>query len=352
MSAKKDWFRWGATVAAVLVIVYSLGYLPTPYVVYKPGLAVDVGPMVHVAEADAAADSVMMLTTVRQLYPNWLLFWYARVHPDWDIYKKSDIFREGESREEYSQRQQYVMLSSQSSAMQAAYRAAEIPYELAYEGVIVLRTIPGMPAADKLRSGDRIVTVNDEKITRSDELISLVSGAAIGDSYTIVVMRGEEAVESEIEIGDFSRLPDSSNGTEKQQPGLGIQLADLIAVRAETASKQVVIQVDDIGGPSAGLIFALEIYDQLTQGDLSRGHRIAGTGEMDTNGTVGAIGGVKHKVVAAHEQQADIFFTPTSNAAEAAAKAKAIGTEMKVVPVANLKSAIDYLEQLPPKGDE
>lgn len=349
MGSNKESVKWLSALAAVIAIVYVFGYLPTPYVVYKPGLAEDVGPMVHVEEADVAEDSVFMLTTVRQMYPNWLLFWYARANPNWDIYKKADIFREGETRQEYTQRQQYVMLTSQSSAMQAAYHAAGVPFELSYEGIVVLRTIAGMPAAEKLQAGDRILSINGTKVSKSEEVIGLVSAASVGDQVMVGFSRNDIQQEAEIEIGDFSKLPDSGAASAAPSPGLGIQPADLIAVKSQNPGEQVEIKVDDIGGPSAGLIFALEIYDQLTSGDLTKGYRIAGTGEIGTSGKVGAIGGVKHKVVAADHEHADIFFSPRDNAADALAKAKAIKTEMKVISVDTLQEALDYLAQQPEK---
>ncbi|MCK9906873.1 hypothetical protein MXD63_43635, partial [Frankia sp. Cpl3] len=95
-----------------------------------------------------------------------------------------------------------------------------------------------------------------------------------------------------------------------------------------------------IGGPSAGLMFTLEIYDQLnTELDVTRGYRVAGTGTISADGTVGRIGGINHKIVAADKAGAEIFFAPDdaegeiSNYQEAMATAKRIGTKMRVVPV-------------------
>src|SRR5690606_14697140 len=128
--------------------------------------------------------------------------------------------------------------------------------------------------------------------------------------------------------------------------GLGIQPADMIEVKADDPSRQVEIVVEDIGGPSAGLMFALEIVDQLTEGDLTKGYRIAGTGEIYPDGTVDAIGGVQHKIAAADREEADIFFVPERNAKEAKDKAESIRTSMKVVSVRTIHDALDYLASL------
>ncbi|MMZ64946.1 Lon protease [compost metagenome] len=92
------------------------------------------------------------------------------------------------------------------------------------------------------------------------------------------------------------------------------------------------------------MIFTLEIYNQLTPGDLSKGYRIAGTGTIDQDGNVGEIGGIVHKIVAADRKGADLFFVPEGNYEAALGKAQAIGTRMELVPVRTLQDALDYLD--------
>jgi PDZ domain-containing protein len=111
----------------------------------------------------------------------------------------------------------------------------------------------------------------------------------------------------------------------------------------------VTIRAGNIGGPSAGLMFALEIYNQFTESDWTKGYTIAGTGEMSPDGTVGTIGGVIHKVTAAHRKGAELFFVPFGNAEAAKRKAAELGTPMEIVPVGTLREALDYLETLPEK---
>ncbi|HBI05097.1 MAG TPA: peptidase, partial [Paenibacillaceae bacterium] len=117
---------------------------------------------------------------------------------------------------------------------------------------------------------------------------------------------------------------------------------------------------EKIGGPSAGLMFTLEIMNQVSKTDLTKGYRIAGTGEMLPDGTVGRIGGIEHKIIAAAEEGVDIFFAPNdhlplgvknrTNYEEAVETAKKINTNMKIVPVSTVDDAIKYLETLQPKS--
>ena len=111
----------------------------------------------------------------------------------------------------------------------------------------------------------------------------------------------------------------------------------------------------DIGGPSAGFMFSLEIYNQLTKVDLTNGYKIAGTGTISSDGTVGRIGGIEQKIIAADKAGADIFLAPHENGSEnsnyrAAVKtAKDIDSSMKIIPINDFDEAVDYLENLKTK---
>ncbi len=137
--------------------------------------------------------------------------------------------------------------------------------------------------------------------------------------------------------------------------GLGITLTDHSKIVTKVPVK---IDAGEIGGPSAGLMFTLQIYNQLTKQNLTGGRKISGTGTMDPDGTVGPIGGIDKKVLIASQEGAKVFFAPDdpvtkailkvephyqNNYAIAKAAAKKIGTKMKIVPVKNLDDALDYL---------
>lgn len=115
------------------------------------------------------------------------------------------------------------------------------------------------------------------------------------------------------------------------------------------------INAADIGGPSAGLMFSLEVYNQSVQGDLTKGYEIAGTGTIDMDGNVGQIGGIREKITAVNKAGMDIFFCPAdinatdTNEKDVLDEAKKHGYTVKIVPVKTLQEAINYLEKLPPK---
>ena len=113
---------------------------------------------------------------------------------------------------------------------------------------------------------------------------------------------------------------------------------------SDSAERQALrISAGEIGGPSAGLVFALGAIDLLTDGDLTGGARIAATGTIDPDGKVGAIGGIKQKVVATDGEGAELFLVPKANEGDAKAKANRMGSKMKIVGVQTLREATDAI---------
>lgn len=340
----------------ILIAAYVLFVYQTPYVVFKPGTAEATNPMIEVKGADAEQGKLMLLT-VRMSYTNWASYLMARMDKYAEISKKSEVFRQGESEDDYSRRQQYVMSDSQSNAIQAAYKKAKVPYSIDSKGVVVTETADGMPAHEKLKPGDLIVQLDDKKIATQEELFAYFKNKQVGDTVTIHYYRDNKLSQLDLKLAELK-----AEGTEPKRAGIGIVPADLYKIKPQNQDDQVKMTVEDIGGPSAGLMFSLEIYNQLMPGDITKGYRIAGTGTIDPDGNVGVIGGIKHKVIAANREKAEIFFAPKDlypqagetfqpilNYSDAVSRAKEIKTKMKIVPVATMDDALRYLEQLPPK---
>lgn len=351
-------------IATFLLISYVVFFMPTPYVVYQPGNAIEIRPLVEVQQTASDEEGAIFLTTVSMTFP------YANVfktvmsffNPHMHLAKRADVFGE-ETNEEYSQRQAYVMKTSQNNAIQAVYHELDIPYELVTKFIYVLSTIPGTPAEQVLKPGDQMIAIDGTKITSSQDLLSSIAQKQLGDGVELTYVRNGKEQTSQITLVDLSHLTNPSQ--ESSKIGVGIQIAEEKYVQAEQMEHQVKLNVENIGGPSAGLMFALEVYNLLTKEDITKGYRIAGTGTISENGEVGVIGGIEYKVVGADRQHADIFFAPNDlypqagqhfdpilNYSLAKKKADQINTSMQVVPVASLQEAIAYLEQLPPKQND
>ena len=176
---------------------------------------------------------------------------------------------------------------------------------------------------------DTVTKVNGKSFASADELVAYVHGQTVGDTVTVTYLHDDQEKEAS---GKLIALPEPNKG----KAGIGISLTSHTKIKTD---ENIEFDVDNIGGPSAGLMFTLEIYQQLIGEDLRKGLDIAGTGTMEADGTVGQIGGIDKKVASASESGAKIFFAPKgsskedTNYQEAKAAAKKLGTEMKIVPV-------------------
>ncbi len=340
----KKWFQFGL-LAAVTISMMVYAYWPSPYIIYRPGSAEEVRPMIHLEEAYTEEAGAFMLTTVNVLSnANTATYWYMKwFQKHAQFFPEEEIFREGESHEEYRERQGYNMMNSQSMAALAAYEAADVAYALHTEQVIVLGVQDGFPAEKALDAGDILLEVNGEQAEDTETVAKLIQQHEVGDDVKITFERNEEVREAAITLVELS------GGTDNARPGIGVTMGNVVEVVPDDEGKIVTIDAGSIGGPSAGLMFAMEIYNQLVPEDVTKGYRIAGTGEINGSGEVGRIGGVRHKVLAADRENADLFFCPASNGKEAMAAAAAIGTKMKVVPVSTMDEVLAYLDQLPTK---
>lgn len=323
----------------VLILAFLVVYR-LPYYIYKPGGADALNPVVEVAEG-YQSEGDMHLVTVRGGQATPLQYVWALFQPHQDIHRLDEVFPEGISQNDYFKAQLRMMESSQEASTVVAYQAADKEIEITYEGVYVVTVLDGMPAEDKLQTGDEITEINDQPIKDADELIELVSDMEAGDEINLTLTRNEEQINEVVTLAAFPDNPD--------QVGIGIQL---VTNREVTVEPEITFKSGEIGGPSAGLMFSLEIYDQLTEEDLTKGYQIAGTGEISYEGEVLAIGGIDKKVIAADREGCTIFFAPNQNGVEgsnyqvAVETAEEINTSMKIVPVDTFADAITYLESL------
>lgn len=328
-------------VAAMLLIASAFYYLP--YYVTKPGMAKELAPIIEVTNGDEEKGS-FMLTTVRMGRANIYSYLLAKWNKYQEIYAESSIRVKGETDEEYNVRQLHLMDNSKNHAIKVAYEKAGEKFSYKYLGVYVLGVQEDMPAAQFLKAGDQIIQVDHLHFDSSQQFMNYIATKKAGDLVNIVYKREQTEKKATIMLKPFKDYP--------KKVGLGISLDDYTRV---TTDPPVSINSEQIGGPSAGLMFSLEIYNQLTKGDLTKGYQIAGTGTIDEDGKVGPIGGIEQKIVAADHSGAEIFFAPNENGAshsnyqDALIAAKDIHSKMKIVPVDSFDEAVKYLEKLKAK---
>lgn len=332
--------RAAAYLFTFVVILYVAVFMNTPYIVYQPGSASEVAPMIEVENADPQEQGTFMMTTVSASYANVALLVASVFNSYAEVVLKETRLGD-KSEQEYAAEQVYYMSSSQSFAVQAAYHAANVPYEDVVDYLYVF-SVPEESSQKRFQPGDKIISVKGQVVPDPAALSALLSSSKVGDQVAVELQRDGKTIKEQAILVEVKDKESSST-----RPGLGVVIGVVQKVEPKEAGKAVSFVDTSVGGPSAGLMFTMEIYNRLTPGDLSKGHRVAGTGTIDAEGKVGAIGGVKHKIVAADREDAEIFFVPVKNYDEAKARADKIGTSMKLVPVSTLDEALKYMEELP-----
>lgn len=297
-----------ATVATALLVAVA-GVLPVPYAVHSPGptwdtLGEDDGvPLIRVEGAPTFEPTgELRLTTVEvgggPGYPVSLASAIAAwVDPQRSVAPVETVFSPDEDREVIEERNQAAMISSQEHATVAALE--ELGYEVPTT-LLVESAIEGTGSAGVVEEGDVITAVDGEDVTSFSDLSAVLDEVSPGAEVELAVEREGEPVELEV--------------TTTEQDGkalLGVFIDPEFELPVD-----VRIQIENVGGPSAGLMFALGIVDVLTEADETGGVTIAGTGTMDLTGAVGPIGGIRQKLYGAREDGATWFLAPEDNCGE------------------------------------
>jgi Lon-like protease len=331
--------RRGITVllGALVTALLSIGVLatPVPYVMLVPGPTVDTlgevdgKEIIQVTGGETSTSAGQLrLTTVGvqadvKLLPA-IVSWFDDERA---VVPAELVYPPGQSREEVEQRNAEDFRASQTSAEIAALRELGYPVE-----VTVQEVTPGGPAENALRVGDVITSLDGQEVTSVAKLLELVAARPAGSELTIGYIRdGAQATTTitSVELGG--------------RPHIGVRV-----FQDQPHPFDLKIELDRIGGPSAGLMFALGIIDKLTAEDLTGGLVIAGTGTIDDVGRVGAIGGIPQKLIGAREAGAEVFLVPAANCAEAVRNSQ---PGLLLVKVATLQEALAALATLRAGGE-
>ncbi|MBS4206914.1 SepM family pheromone-processing serine protease [Bacillus sp. FJAT-50079] len=330
--------------SGLLVICIIAFFIPTPYYLFQPGSVEELQSKVTVEDGEKTAAGHLYLTTVMSLKASNIYYLtYGLVAPHTDLRKVKEV-RGDLTDEEYSKMLEHMMISSQQNALAAGLQAAGEDVEIIPAGIFVSSIHESSDAKGRMKVGDIIWQVDGTPVKKSDDFLHYLANKEIGDTVELTFTRDG------IEQTEKIELISLKNGVNKA--GVGIVPEDQVKLHA---SRNVEINAKDIGGPSAGLMFSLEIYNQATTGDLTKGYEIAGTGTIDMDGNVGQIGGIREKITAVHKAGIDIFFCPKdihandSNEKDVLDEAQKQGYSVTIVPVKTLQEAIDYLRDLPPK---
>jgi PDZ domain-containing secreted protein/Zn-dependent protease/CBS domain-containing protein len=319
----------GAVVVILLVLAAAALYHP-PFLVLEPGSTLDVSRDITITGvATDAVQGEYLLTSVRLARPNALGALVAWIRGR-EIVTQSQVFPEDTDPDEYFRQQRAVFRQSRMFAAAAA--AEEVGLEVAVQGtgVVVENVLPGSPAAKVLRAGDVIVRMNDNEVEIASEVQDAVKARPPGARFELVVERGRRKRSVDVVVRSAS-LP----GLGEPVTGIGV----LITTRDFDVDLPFDIRFRErrIGGPSAGLAYALAISDMLEADDFARGVTVGATGTIDVEGRVGPVGGLQAKAQALEDAHADLFLVPEQEVGDLA------GGEVDTRGVTDLGQAIDVL---------
>ena len=320
----------GIGAVALVVVIFALNFYRLPVVALAPGPAEDVLGRVKVGGGARVYDSKGKLYLTSVGIDDDVHFFDAILdlaNRDVQLRPRRDVYPEGESTQQVHQQNAADMDESKLLASVVALRL--LGYRVDPSAVEVTDVRPGAPADGRLLAGDRLVRADGRRVATIAQLQALIRRHHPGDTLRLGVKRGSAELPVNVPVG----LDDG-------QPRIGVVLHEEFG----KLPVQVTIDTGNIGGPSAGLMFALSIYDRLTPGDLTGGRRIAGTGQIVEDGSVVPIGGVAEKLVAARRQGATVFLVPRGNCDEADRHPP---PGLLLVPVSSVRDAVAFLESRP-----
>jgi PDZ domain-containing protein len=332
-----------ALILASLLVLLVLAISPAPYVVERPGPVYDTlgttevdGEKMPVIGIDGAptypTDGRLDLLTVyldgtRENPIDWFQVIGAWLDPRREVVPIDLIYPEGQTEQQSDEENELAMRASQQAATAAALAELDIEVDSI---VTVLQVTDGDPAEGVLEAGDEILTIDGAPITSDAELRAAIADAGVGTALDLGIRR--DGTERTVTVTTEARSASDDS------PIIGILPGAMFDFPFDVA-----IHLQDVGGPSAGMMFALGIYDTLTPGALTGGEHIAGTGTIDTDGEVGPIGGIRQKLFGARDAGADWFLAPEANCSEVTGH---VPDGLRVFAVSNLDDALDVVRAI------
>jgi PDZ domain-containing protein len=320
---------------ACLVVVFAL---PVPYVALIPGPTYNTlgplngKPVVQISghRTFTAGGHLNMVTVSYIGGPganppfNIVAALEAWLSPHEAVVPEQELFPPGQTQQQVVKQDSEQMANSQQTAQAAALCQLGIKFATIDT---VTSTISGLPAAGRLRRGDVITAVDGRPVTCRASAATMIRARQVGKPVELTVMRGNTRRNISITTASYHG-----------QPVIGVNV-----VESFKFPFTVKINIGNVGGPSAGMMFALAIIDKLTPANLTGGKFIAGTGEMAVGGAVGPIGGIQQKMAAARAAGATVFLAPAGNCRDTVG---AVPPGLRVVKVSTLSGALSALRAL------
>jgi len=330
--------RWLALSGAALLaaVVLLLATLPANDYLFVPNGAHPIAGKVEVQGSDAREGPggiYYVDVTVRKV--RWLERLLPFLRPDGSsLVPPQAVTAPGETFKDRIAEARVEMQRSERIAAAVALEAGGLDVKTTPRGVLVEAVAVDVPAAKLLSDGDVIVALDGRKVTTVEQLLAATKRLRPGDKARLRLRRNAELVERTV--------PTIASPDDPTRAIFGIRVSQDARIQLPV---KVDIDLGNVGGPSAGLPFALQIYKELGH-DVARGRRVAATGEIELDGSIESVGGIKQKTYGVRSSGADVFLVP---AGENAATARRYAGGLRIVPVESFEQALRALKTLPEK---
>ena len=316
--------------AAAALVAWAAFVVPLPLIEYVPGTPTSIPTLIEVegAETTELDGDLLLLTVLFRQQPTMPALG-ALLSADRELVPEREVYPPDVDRDEVLRLERERFARQFDVAVAVGAAAAGVETELVTE-VVVVQVLPGSPASGELTPGDVVVAVDGSPLASAEELQALSRAGSEGDRFTLTVRHAGRERDVTLELATFG-------GVTEPRLGIGIQTAvDEARLPFEVSLREGT----RIGGPSAGLMVAVTMYDLLSEEDLLAGRLIAGTGSLDADGRVGPVGGVPEKLRAAERVGAELVLVPS---AQLTLIEDRIPEGLEVVGVADLAEALEAL---------
>jgi len=319
----------------IIAVLILLNLIPTPYFLVIPGQAINLSENITVENGEKDAKGQFLLTSTAIIKANLLLYIYGFFDPNIDLKNRDDEMLLNMDQKDYINIMEKLMQESQMISKVVAIRKAGYSPEISGRGILINGILDNSPAKNKLLPGDVIIKIDEQPIHTLEEFSEIIRSYSSRQMVRITFLRNNSTYSTSISLIE---LPGADDKTGRIGIGVYTETKDLQC----RFPLEIEINLEKMKGPSAGLMIALEVLNQLTENDLSSSLLIAGTGNLSMDGRITEVDGIKQKIVSAKKHKADVFLVPQKNYPEALK----FGRGIKIIPVDDFDDVIIKLIKL------
>ena len=319
----------------IITVLILLNLIPTPYFLVIPGQAINLSEKITVENGEKDAKGQFLLTSTAIIKANLLLYIYGFFDPNIDLKNRDEEILLNVDQKDYINTMEKLMQESQMISKLVALRKAGYSPEISGGGILINGILDNSSVKNKLLSGDVITKIDEQPIHTLEEFSEIIRSYSSNQMVRITFLRDNSTYSTSISLIE---LPVANNKTERIGIGVYADTKDLQC----RFPLEIEINLEKIKGPSAGLMIALEILNQLTENDLSSSLLVAGTGNLSMDGRITEVDGIKQKIISAKKHKADVFLVPQKNYPEALKFSHGI----RIIPVDDFDDAIMKLIKL------